>query len=133
MQVGSSMMLHSILMYIQQYFTDLYSARTKTHSVRDHRGRGIRSVTSLKQDRYIVSQHLRNRFIHATTTAAETISTNNRPISANTVRRRLRGQNSGVADFMFWSCFYHPSLSTENRELNFGSLLLLLNLYRSQL
>jgi transposase len=57
----------------------------------DDRGRSGRPrVTTVRQDRYIVLQHLRNRFHPASRTASTTIGTHRRPVSATTIRRRLR-------------------------------------------
>ena len=54
--------------------------------VRRSRGR----VTTQVQDNRIRTRHLRNRRLPATRTAAVTIGSHNRPISAHTVIRRLR-------------------------------------------
>ena len=54
--------------------------------VRRSRGR----VTTQVQDNRIRTRHLRNRRLSATRTAAVTIGSHNRPISAHTVIRRLR-------------------------------------------
>lgn len=53
-------------------------------------------VTSQRQDRAIVREHMRDRFANATHTATNTIGTHNRPVSERTVRRRLNagGLNS---------------------------------------
>ena len=54
--------------------------------VRRSRGR----VTTQVRDNRIQTRHLRNRRLPATRTAAVTIGSHNRPISAHTVIRRLR-------------------------------------------
>lgn len=50
-------------------------------------------VTTAAQDRYNRLAHLRDRFRPATRTAAETIGTHHRPVSARTIRNRLRADN----------------------------------------
>ena len=50
-------------------------------------------VTTPAQDRYILNQHLRNRFLTATATASVTPGTHNPRISAQTVRNRLAENN----------------------------------------
>jgi hypothetical protein len=50
-------------------------------------------VTTPRQNRLMVRQHLRNRFTRATETARQTVGTHQRPISADTVRRRLVASN----------------------------------------
>ena len=62
-----------------------------TGSVADLPRRGSPRVTSARQDRYIVSSHLRNRLLPATITAGNIPGL--RRISADTVRRRLRENN----------------------------------------
>ena len=59
-------------------------------SVDDRSRSGRPRVTTVRQDRYIVLQHLRNRFHPASRTASTTIGTHRRPVSATTIRRRLR-------------------------------------------
>lgn len=61
-----------------------------TRSVDDRRRPGRERVTSMQQDRYIVMQHLRNRFRSASTTARGTPGRRAPRISSPTVRRRLR-------------------------------------------
>lgn len=63
---------------------------TQSGSFEDRPRSGRPRVTSRRQDRYIVLTHLRNRFRPANTTASVTIGTHGRPISGDTVRRRLR-------------------------------------------
>ncbi|CAC5397560.1 unnamed protein product [Mytilus coruscus] len=48
-----------------------------------------RRETTLRQDRYICSIHLRNRFVNASQAARQTHGRNNNRISAQTVRNRL--------------------------------------------
>ena len=50
-------------------------------------------VTTPRQNKLMVRQHLRNRFTRATETARQTIGTHQRPISADTVRCRLVPSN----------------------------------------
>ena len=50
-------------------------------------------VTTPAQDRYIFSQHLRNRFLTATATVSITPGTHNLRISAQTVRNSLAENN----------------------------------------
>ena len=64
---------------------------TGTSSDRPRSGRP--PVTTLRQNRQIVRHHLQNRFARATQTARTTIGTHQRPISDDTVRRRLRDRN----------------------------------------
>ena len=61
----------------------------QTGSTRDLPRSGRPRVTSRAQDRYILNQHLRDRFRTATATAAVTPGTHNNRISAQTVRNRL--------------------------------------------
>lgn len=64
-----------------------------TGSTSDRPRSGRPPVTTLRQDRQIVRSHLQNRFARATETARTTIGTHQRPISDDTVRRRLRQRN----------------------------------------
>ena len=64
-----------------------------TRSTSDRHRSGRPSVTSLRQDRQIVRHHLQNRFATATETARTTIGNHQRPISDDTVHRRLRQRN----------------------------------------
>ena len=59
-----------------------------------HRRSGRSRVTSVRQDRFIRLTHLRSRFQSAAATAGQTRGLNNRWISVDTVRRRLR--NAGL-------------------------------------
>jgi len=61
----------------------------QTGSTRDLPRSGRPRVTSRAQDRYILNQHLRDRFRSATDTAAVTPGTHNNRMSAQTVRNRL--------------------------------------------
>ena len=54
---------------------------------------GRPQVTTPRQNKLMVRQHLRNRFTRATETARQTIGTHQRPISADTVRCRLVPSN----------------------------------------
>ncbi|KAK3085626.1 hypothetical protein FSP39_006383 [Pinctada imbricata] len=67
----------------------LASRYRTTVSVNDRRRSARPQVTTAAQDRYIVSSHLRNRFLTVPSTAIGTPGRNNNRISANTVRRRL--------------------------------------------
>lgn len=67
----------------------LASRYRTTGSVNDRRRSGRPRVTTRAQDRYIVTSHLRNRFLSVPSTAAATPGRTNNRISANTVRRRL--------------------------------------------
>ena len=60
-----------------------------TGSVNDRRRSGRPRVTTRAQDRYMVTSHLRNRFLTAPATAAVTPGRTNNRISVNTVRRIL--------------------------------------------
>ena len=62
----------------------------ETGTVKDRPRSGRPKVTTLRQDRYIRFQHLRNRFRTAVETAAGTIGYHGRPINEHTVRRRLQ-------------------------------------------
>lgn len=74
----------------QSTICKLLARYTDTGVVRDRPRSGRPPVTTPNQDRYIVLQHLRDRFLPATRTAAATPGRHNRRISASTVRRRLR-------------------------------------------
>ena len=50
-------------------------------------------MTTLAQDRYILNQHLQNRFLTATATASVTPGTHKPRISAQTIRNRLAENN----------------------------------------
>ena len=60
-----------------------------TNSTNDRPRCGRPQVTTARQNRLMVRQHLRNRFTRATETARQTVGTHQRPISADTVRHRL--------------------------------------------
>ena len=60
-----------------------------TNSCADRPRTGRPHVTTTRQDRAIVRRHLREPFLTATETAHSTYGTHQRPISADTVRRRL--------------------------------------------
>uniref|UniRef100_UPI00358FF699 uncharacterized protein n=1 Tax=Myxine glutinosa TaxID=7769 RepID=UPI00358FF699 len=64
----------------------------ETGTVNDGPRRGRPRVIITNQDRWIVLQHLRDRFCHATQTAAVTKGHHNNRISVSTVRRRLRSR-----------------------------------------
>ena len=59
-------------------------------NTQDNPRTGRPRVTSTRQDRHILFQHRRDRFRPATETARTTIGSHGRPISGQTVRRRLR-------------------------------------------
>jgi len=61
-------------------------------SVADRPRSGRPRVTSRTQDRHILLDHLRDRWLPASTTAASVIGSHGRPISQQTVRRRLTAQ-----------------------------------------
>ena len=65
-----------------------------TEDVSDRRRNGRPRVTSVRQDRLIRLTHLRNSFKSAAATSRQTRGLNNRRISVDTVRRRLR--NAGL-------------------------------------
>ncbi|KAG7278257.1 hypothetical protein CRUP_012753 [Coryphaenoides rupestris] len=65
----------------------------ETQSVRDRARPGSERVTTEADDRYIVMQHLRDRFQMAAQTAAETPGRRQPHISTSTVRRRLHSAN----------------------------------------
>jgi len=67
-----------------------YNATNSTND-RPHCGRP--QVTTARQNRLMVRQHLRNRFTRATETARQTVGTHQRPISADTVCHRLLASN----------------------------------------
>ena len=50
-------------------------------------------VTTPRQDRYILRQHMDNRFTRSNQTALQTIGNHQRPISDDNVRRRLIANN----------------------------------------
>ena len=64
-----------------------------TNSTNDRPCCGIPHVTTARQNRLMVRQHLRSRFTRATETARQTVGTHQRPISADTVRHRLVASN----------------------------------------
>ena len=64
-----------------------------TNSTNDRPRCGRPQVTTARQNRLMVRQHLRNRFTRATETARQTVGTHQRPISADTVRHRLVASN----------------------------------------
>ncbi len=64
-----------------------------TNSTADSDRSGRPRVTTPRQDRFINRQHLHDRFRTASMTARETIGTGQRPISDDTVRRRLAANN----------------------------------------
>ena len=66
---------------------------TVTNSSDDLPRSGRPRVTTQRQDRHIHRLHLRDPFMVANETARQTIGVHNQPISGDTVRRRLRGQN----------------------------------------
>ena len=65
----------------------------QTRSTEDFPRSGRPRVTMPEQDRYILNQHLRNRFLTATAAASVTPGTHNPRISAQTVRNRLAENN----------------------------------------
>ena len=82
-QVGSSM----------QAVRSLRRRFVQTGSTEDLPRSGRPRVTTPAQDRYILNQHLRNRFLTATATASVTPGTHYPRISAQTVRNRLAENN----------------------------------------
>jgi len=73
--------------------TRLMSRVRQTGGTADRPRSGRPRVTSERQDRHIRLIHLRNRFIPATITAAQTPGRHNPRISPQTVRNRLREAN----------------------------------------
>ena len=74
---------HSTVVRLEQRYNT-----TGTSADRPRAGRP--RVTTAAQDRANRLSHLRDRFQPATRTAAETIGTHHRPVSARTIRNRLR-------------------------------------------
>ena len=68
----------------------LVQRHQQTHAVADRPRSGRPRVTSDRQDRHIVTSYLRDRFLPSSSTAQQAIGTHGRPISNDTVRRRLR-------------------------------------------
>ena len=64
-----------------------------TNSTNDRPRSGRPQVTTPRQNRYILRQHLNDRFARASETARHTVGTHQRPVSDDTVRRRLRSNN----------------------------------------
>ena len=60
-----------------------------TGSVADRPRSGRSRVTARRQDRHILLDHLRDRWLPASSTAVATVGTHRRPISGRTVRRHL--------------------------------------------
>ncbi len=77
----------------QSTITRLHQRVTETGSAADRPRPGRQHVTTPAQDRYILNQHLRDRFRSAVQTARETPGRINPRISVSTVRRRLRGND----------------------------------------
>ncbi len=73
--------------------SNLATRYEETGTVNVNQGRGRPRITTPDQDRWMVLQHLRDRFHPATQTAAETVCQNNNPLSADTVRRCLVEQD----------------------------------------
>ena len=82
-QVGSSL----------QAVRSLRRRFVQTRSTEDLPRSGRPRVTTLAQDRYILNQHLRNRFLTVTATASVTHGTHNPRISAQTMRNGLAENN----------------------------------------
>jgi hypothetical protein len=64
-----------------------------TNGTNDRPRCGRPQVTTPRQNRLMVHQHLRIRFTRTTETARQTVGTHQRPISVNTVRHRLVASN----------------------------------------
>ncbi|XP_071090718.1 uncharacterized protein [Haliotis cracherodii] len=64
-----------------------------TNSTNDRPRSGRRRVTTPRQDRFILRQHLQDRFITVAQTARQTIGNHQRPICDDTDRNRLASQN----------------------------------------
>ena len=73
----------------QPAISNLARRYRNTGAVNDLPRSGRPRTTTPRQDRYIVLQHLRNRFQPATATAADTPGRNNPRVSVSTIRRRL--------------------------------------------
>lgn len=69
---------------------DLWHKYNQTGSVADRHRRPKRRVTTRRQDILIVRTHERSRRLPATTTARRIVGIHNRPVSASTIRTRLR-------------------------------------------
>ena len=74
---------HSTIIRLRQRFQQTGRTANRPHQRRPR-------ATTPAQDRYIRLVHLRDRFRPAIRTADETLGVNNRRISAQTVRNRLR-------------------------------------------
>lgn len=64
-----------------------------TQTTDDRPRSGRPRVTTPRQDRQITRHHQRDPFLPASETARDTLGTHNRPISSDTVMRRLRSAN----------------------------------------
>ena len=64
-----------------------------TNSTNDRLRSSRPQVTTQRQNPYILRQHLNDRFARASETARNTNGTHQRPVSDDTVRRRLRSNN----------------------------------------
>ena len=60
-----------------------------TNSTNDRPRSGRPQITTPRQNRYILHQHLNDRFARASETARHTVETQQRPVSDDTVRRWL--------------------------------------------
>lgn len=86
-QVANAFQVHVRTIYRLQQ-------RYQTTNTTDDRPRSGRPrVTTRRQDRQIVRQHLQDRFVTAAETARQTMGTHQRHISADTVRRRLTSRH----------------------------------------
>jgi hypothetical protein len=66
-------------------------------------------VTTPRQDRYILRQHMDNRFTRSNQTALQTTGNHQRPISDDNVRRRLIANNISYLRVYSWALrLYHP-------------------------
>ncbi|GFS25481.1 transposable element Tc1 transposase [Elysia marginata] len=61
----------------------------ETNTVSDRPRSGRPRCTTQRQDRNLVRNHVKNRFLSASASSCQTRGRNNQRISANTVRRRL--------------------------------------------
>ena len=94
LQAGES--ISNVANVFNVHITTIYRLQDRfvtTNSTADLPRSGPPSVTTQRQDRHIHRLHNRDPFLTGNETARQTIGVNNRPISGDTVRRRLRINN----------------------------------------